>query len=208
MSLIFKRAHFHITEVSGSRVWLIRPLPSVSVTPDPWGSSTFSSQRLYLRLAISQFHSFSASTAVFPPSWCFCPLQMSLGWSPPTRVVQTHTTIKDSGCCLCHCDQDLSCPWCEAVLSNTSVCAPRPLYFAAISFLGISSPWQSLPLSLLLYLQASHLPPQLPCCISSCHFSLPLTSPHIFLWEGQVQYYCLELFLASGSALFKYDGLW
>lgn len=182
VSLIFKCARFHITEVSGSGVWLPRPLPSVSVTPDPWGSGTFSSQRLCLRLAVSQFHSFSASTAVFPPSQSFCPLQMSLGLSPPTRAVQTRTTIRDTGCCLCRSNQDLSCPWCEAVLPDTSVSASRPLHFAAVSFLGVSCPWKSLTLSLSLYLQAGHLPPQLLCSISSCCFCLSLTSPHVFLW--------------------------
>lgn len=37
---------------------------------------------------------------------------------------------------------------------------------------------------------------------------MSLMSPHIFLWEGQLQYHYMELFLASSSVLFNYNGLW
>lgn len=73
VSLILECEHFHFTEVSGPRVWLPCPVPSVSIIPDPWGSRTFSSQRLYLTLPISQFQTFSDLTAGFPSSWASRP---------------------------------------------------------------------------------------------------------------------------------------
>lgn len=86
--------------------------------------------------------------------------------------------------------------------------ASKALYFVAILFLGVSTlrnpchdPWCSV------------------CRLDSQHHSssavfppadsvTPLMSPHMFFWEGQLQYYYLEIFLASSNILFECNGLW
>lgn len=86
--------------------------------------------------------------------------------------------------------------------------ASRPLFFAAILFLVVStlrSFCHDLCCSICRLDRQHHSSSDV---FPSAASVTPLTSAHIFLWEGQLQYHYLELFLASSSVLFKYNGLW
>lgn len=155
----------------------------------------------------SQYQWFSIQPVLLPPPNTFG-IVFSNQSSPNTYRYLGY------GCRLCHSNQDLSCPWCEAVLSNTSVSASRPPHFAVILFLGISSPWKSLLCSLLLCLQDRHLPPRFLCCISSCqfcnasylstHFSSGKANCNTTVWSSSLQaavYY--SSMVASDSSMFQ-----